>query len=64
MDEQLGQRLYLLTVARGCVDEPHIYGPLRLVDAISRIVDIASQVSVLQDPFLIDLKRLSMRIST
>jgi hypothetical protein len=26
--------------ARGCVDEPHLYGPLRLIDAASRLIDI------------------------
>jgi hypothetical protein len=26
--------------ARGCVDEPHLYGPLRLIDAASRLIGI------------------------
>lgn len=45
--------LYLLTSARGCVGEPHIYGPLRLVEGISRLVDIYSKTNLLKpDPFL------------
>jgi len=45
--------LYLLTAARGCVGEPHIYGPLRLVEAISRLVDIYSTTDTIHaDPFL------------
>lgn len=50
--------LFLLTAARGCVDEPHMYGPLRLVDGISRLVDLAKYDSSLQpDPFLQEAKR-------
>ncbi len=31
---------FLITSARGCVDEPKLYGPLRLLDAASRLIDI------------------------
>jgi len=31
---------FLITSARGCVDEPILYGPLRLVDAASRLIGI------------------------
>ncbi len=31
---------FLITSARGCVDEPLLYGPLRLIDAASRLIDI------------------------
>jgi len=31
---------FLITSARGCVDEPPLYGPLRLIDAASRLIDI------------------------
>ncbi len=62
MGEELSQEifdytLFLLTAARGCVDEPHMYGPLRLVDAVSRIVDICTRANVQQDQFLTNLKR-------
>ena len=62
MNKQISQgifdyTLFLLTAARGCVDEPHMYGPLRLVDAVSRIVDIFSRANLLQDQFLANLKK-------
>jgi len=31
---------FLIVSARGCVEEPHLYGPLRLIDAASRLIDI------------------------
>lgn len=31
---------FLITSARGCVDEPKLYGPLRLLDAASRLIEI------------------------
>src|SRR5208282_1305371 len=50
--------LFLLTAARGCVGEPPIYGPLRLVDAISRLTDIYSKSDKLKpDPFLLKAKQ-------
>jgi hypothetical protein len=50
--------LFLLTAARGCVDEPHMYGPLRLVDGISRLVDLIKYDPSFQpDPFLDEAKR-------
>jgi hypothetical protein len=49
--------LFLLTAARGCVDEPKMYGPLRLVDAISRLADIYSKTDKIKpDPFLLKMK--------
>ncbi|MEM1952892.1 MAG: DUF6092 family protein [Thermoproteota archaeon] len=60
-DEQLNREifdfiLFLLTAARGCVDEPHIYGPFRLVDAASRIIGIYFRVCGKDDQFLRNLK--------
>jgi len=34
---------YMATSARGCVDEPKLYGPFRLVDAIERIINIIEE---------------------
>jgi len=49
--------LFLLTAARGCVDEPHMYGPLRLVDAVSRLTDIYSKTDKLKkDDFMLRAK--------
>jgi len=34
---------FLITSARGCVDEPKLYGPLRLLDAASRLIEIMEE---------------------
>ncbi len=53
-----GLAAYLLTSARGCVDEPKMYGPLRLVDAISRLATISEHARCLgRDEFLQEAKR-------
>ncbi|MFN3267793.1 MAG: DUF6092 family protein [Zestosphaera sp.] len=39
-DEHFKLLAFLITSARGCVDEPHLYGPLRLVDAASKLINI------------------------
>jgi len=39
-DEHFKLLTFLITSARGCVDEPPLYGPLRLVDAASRLIEI------------------------
>ncbi len=31
---------FLITSARGCIDEPQLYGSLRLIDAAARLIDI------------------------
>lgn len=50
--------VFLLTAARGCVREPHMYGPLRLVDAVSRLTDAFSNSKFLKaDQFLIEAKK-------
>ena len=49
--------LFLITAARGCVTEPHMYGPLRLVDAVSRLTDLYSKTDLLKtDKFLLTAK--------
>jgi len=35
---------YMITSARGCVDEPKIYGPFRLVDSISKLYGILKKI--------------------
>lgn len=52
-----GLALFLLTSARGCVDEPLMYGPLRLLDAISRLVNLSKYGECIEeDPFLLKAK--------
>jgi hypothetical protein len=47
--------LYLVTAARGCVDERHMYGPLRLMSAVSRLSSLYSRSGALKpDPFLVN----------
>ncbi|HHY95535.1 MAG TPA: hypothetical protein GX513_11095 [Firmicutes bacterium] len=41
LEKQLFELLcYLSVSARNCVDETKLYGPLRLIEAVSRIIDI------------------------
>jgi Family of unknown function (DUF6092) len=50
--------LFLLISARGCRDEPCIYGSFRLMDAISRICDIYAKSNRLEpDSFLAEIKK-------
>jgi hypothetical protein len=39
-DEHFQLLAFLLTSARGCIDEPPIYGPLRLIDAADKLISI------------------------
>jgi hypothetical protein len=49
--------LFLATSARNCIDEPPLYGPFRLLDALSRLSDFPEHVSGLEDdPFLKKVK--------
>jgi len=45
--------LYLVASARDCLDEPLIYGPLRLVEGVSRVIE-----ALPDDEFLQDQKRV------
>ncbi|MCS7131566.1 MAG: DUF6092 family protein, partial [Hadesarchaea archaeon] len=58
VDERLFDILiFLATSARGCIDEPPLYGPFRLVDALSRLIDLYDHVPGLKkDAFLIEIK--------
>jgi hypothetical protein len=46
---------YLLTSARGLYDEPPGYGPFRLLDAATRLIE-AVEKAELADPYLVDLR--------
>lgn len=49
--------LFLATSARNCIDEPPLYGPFRLLDAISRLADLPEHAEGLdEDPFLKEVK--------
>ena len=48
---------FLATSARGCIDEPPIYGPFRLIDALSRLIDLPKYATCLkEDDFLHKIK--------
>jgi len=40
---------FLATSARGCIDEPPSYGPFRLIDALSRLIDLPKYATCLKD---------------
>ena len=49
--------LFLATSARNCIDEPPLYGPFRLLDALSRLADFPEHDESLdEDPFLKEAK--------
>ena len=47
---------FLVTSARGCVDEPKLYGPFRLIDGASRLIGILEEAHM-ADEFLVEVKR-------
>jgi len=56
-DEHFKLLAFVITSARGCVDEPPLYGPLRLVDAAARLVEIMKKEGK-AIPEIIELQKL------
>lgn len=52
--------IFLATSARGCVDEPPLYGPFRLIDALSRLIDLPKYAPCLKQDML--LKKVKAEI--
>lgn len=51
--------VFLATSARGCIDEPPLYGPFRLLDALSKLTDLPEYATGLNpDPFLKEIKAI------
>jgi hypothetical protein len=49
---------YLLASARGCIEEPPMYGPLRLVESLSRLAAISQYADCIEkDDFLLKAKK-------
>lgn len=49
--------LFFVTSARNCIDEPPLYGPFRLLDAVSRLTELPKYATCLnEDPFLRESK--------
>src|SRR5262249_38121174 len=44
--------LYLVASARDCLDEPLIYGPFRMIEGVSRLLNDSAPA----DPFLTEMK--------
>lgn len=40
---------YIVTSARGCVDEPKLYGPFRLIDSVERIIVLLDNEGLADD---------------
>lgn len=40
---------YMATSARGCIDEPKIYGPFRLIDSISKLYSILKENNLIEN---------------
>jgi len=51
--------VFLATSAQGCINEPPLYGPFRLLDALSKLADLPDYVAGLDtDPFLKEIKAI------
>ena len=49
--------VFLATSAQGCLNEPPLYGPFRLLDALSKLAELPDYVTGLApDPFLKEIK--------
>ena len=55
-DFVFGLTVSLLTSARGCMDEPKVYGPLRLIEALSALTNIYDYDVLEKDEFLLGAK--------
>jgi len=55
-DFVFGLTVYLLTSARGCMEEPKVYGPLRLIEALSALTAIYDYDVIEKDEFLLTAK--------
>jgi len=50
--------LFHLTAAHGIINEPKVYGAIRLVDAVSKLSGLYSTTNALKpDPFLVEAKK-------
>lgn len=50
MDEEVIIKLfaYMVTSARGCIDEPKIYGPFRLIDSMSKLYSMLKENNLIK----------------
>ena len=51
--------VFLIMSAQGCLSEPPLYGPFRLLDALSKLADLPDYTKGLNsDPFLKEIKAI------
>jgi len=55
-DELFDLALYLVASAKDCLDEPLIYGPLRLLEGVNKIVRMGEANPAFRDKFLSEKK--------
>lgn len=53
---------FLITSARGCIDEPPLYGPLRLLDAASRVINMMENEGIANETFFKIKNKISQAI--
>lgn len=47
---------FLVVSARNCIEEPKLYGPFRLIDGVSKLIEILEREKM-ADKFLLEVKR-------
>jgi hypothetical protein len=47
---------FLVTSARNCVEEPKLYGPFRLIDGASRLIEILEGAAI-ADEFFVEIRK-------
>ncbi len=48
---------FMISSAMGCMKEPPIYGPFRLIESMEKLIGFAAEQGLDQDPRLIDVMR-------
>ena len=49
--------IFLITAARGTLDEPRTYGALRLIDGITRVTELYSKSQLIKpDKFMLEIR--------
>lgn len=47
---------FCITSAVGCMDEPPVYGPLRLIDCMARVIRLGRNLGLIRDTGFSDLE--------
>ena len=59
MSEKLIQLLaYIVSSAVGCIDEPKIYGSLRLIDTAQKIIELFDELDLVKDKKLVEIANI------